>query len=61
MDLAVKRGLLLKQNESINYIGVDEKSVLKGHSYFTIVYNFDKGTVEYVTDDRKTDRLKMAP
>jgi transposase len=58
MDLAVKRGLLRKQNESINYIGVDEKSVLKGHSYFTIVYNFDKGTVEYVTDDRKTDSLR---
>lgn len=58
MDLAVKRGLLRKQNESANYIGVDEKSVLKVHSYFAIVYNFDKGTVEYVTDDRKTDSLR---
>lgn len=58
MQQAVERGLLRKSNESVRYLGVDEKAVMKGHSYFTIVYNFDKGTVEYVTDDRKTDSLK---
>ncbi len=58
MNLAVRRGLLRKPTESIPYLGVDEKSVLKGHSYFTVVYNLDRGTVEYVTDDRKTDSLK---
>ena len=58
MELAVKRGLNRKTKEPIAYLGVDEKSVLKGHNYFTVVYNFDKGTVEYVGDDRKTDSLK---
>ena len=58
MDLCVKRGLLRKENKSISYLGVDEKSVKKGHDYFTIVYNFDAGTVDYIGDDRKADSLK---
>ena len=58
MKQAVARGLLRKKREKNRYLGVDEKSVMKGHKYFTIVYNLEKGTVEYISEDRKTDSLK---
>jgi transposase len=58
MNQAVSRGLSRKKQNKNRYIGVDEKSVMKGHKYFTIVYNLEKGTVEYISEDRKTDSLK---
>lgn len=57
MKMAVERGLAKKLTEAPKYIGVDEKSVLKGHDYFTIVYNLEKGSVEYVANDRKSSSL----
>jgi transposase len=32
---------------------VDEKAFRKGHSYLTVVNDIDRGTVEYVTEDRE--------
>jgi len=58
MKQAVDRGLARKQQVNIQYLGVDEKSAKKGHTYFTLVYNLEKGTVEYISDDRKTDSLQ---
>lgn len=58
MKQAVDRGLDRKKQEKIRYLGVDEKSVVKGHNYFTIVYNLEKGTVEFISEERKTDSLK---
>ncbi|MFA5250648.1 MAG: ISL3 family transposase [Parachlamydiales bacterium] len=58
MKQAVDRGLLRKEKEKSSFLGVDEKSVMKGHSYFTIIYNLEKSTVEYIAEDRKTDSLK---
>jgi len=57
MQEAVVRGLSKKKETPPKYIGVDEKSVLKGHDYFTIVYNLEKGSVEYVANDRKSSSL----
>ena len=58
MKQAVDRGLIRKKQEKNGFLGVDEKSVMKGHNYFTIVYNLEKSTVEYITEDRKTESLK---
>jgi len=58
MKLAVTRGQLRKKKNETPYLGVDEKSVMKGHSYFTIVYDLKNATVEYITEDRKTDSLQ---
>lgn len=58
MKQAVNRGFDRKKKEKSSFLGVDEKSVMKGHSYFTLVYNLDKSTVEYIAEDRTTDSLK---
>ena len=39
-------------------IGVDEKSIAKGHKYETLVYDNDAGTVEFVCDDRGKESLE---
>lgn len=58
MKQAVTRGLFHKKHEKNRYIGVDGKSVMKGRNYLTIIYNPEKGTVEYISEDCKTDSLK---
>lgn len=57
MEKAVRRGLSRKEKKVIPVIGVDEKSIAKGHKYMTLVYNLMSGTVEYIGDDRKTESL----
>lgn len=52
-ERAVLRGMERKPNGIPSRIGVDEKSFAKGHKYETLVYNHERGTVEYVCDDRK--------
>jgi transposase len=52
MKRAVERGLERKPHKIPEYIGVDEKSFAKRHSYETVVCDLERGTVEYVTDDR---------
>ena len=41
----------------IAHLGVDEKAVAKRHRYVTLVCDLDRGTVEYVADDRKRSSL----
>ncbi len=41
----------------IRHLGVDEKAVAKGHQYVTLVSDLDRGTVEFIADDRKKSSL----
>jgi len=55
---AVTRGLARKEKKLPARIGVDEKSVGKGQDYESIVCDLDRGTVEYVVDDRDQKSLE---
>jgi transposase len=57
MERAVERGLRLKERRVIAHLGVDEKAVAKRHRYVTLVCDLDRGTVEYIADDRKRTGL----
>jgi len=56
---AVARGFTRKPEAIPERIGVDEKSFARGHKYETLVYNIDKGTVEFVCDDRNQQSLEQ--
>ncbi len=58
MMRAVTRGLARKEKLVPAYMGIDEKSVGKGHNYESIVCDLDRGTVEYVVDDREQKSLE---
>ena len=58
MMKAVTRGLSRKTRRVPVRIGIDEKSVGKGHDYESLVCDLDRGTVEYVVDDRKQESLE---
>lgn len=58
MDRAVKRGRLRKPHQVPGRIGVDEKSIARGHKYESLVYDIDAATVEYVCDDRRQQSLE---
>ena len=55
---AVERGFERKTHRIPRKIGVDEKSFSKGHNYETLVYDNEKGTVEYVCDNREQASLE---
>ena len=57
MERAVKRGRLRKAPKVVARIGVDEKAAAKGHKYLTLVCDLVEGTVEYISEDRKTESL----
>jgi transposase len=57
MERAVARGLRAKKRRAIAHLGVDEKAVARRHRYVTLVCDLDRGTVEYVADDRKRASL----
>jgi transposase len=57
MERAVARGQKAKRARPIARLGVDEKAVAKGHQYLTLVCDLDRGTVEYIADDRKKSSL----
>lgn len=56
-ERAVERGLSLREEEKVRYIGVDEKSFLKGHQYATITYDLAESKVLDVARDRKEETL----
>ena len=58
LERAVERGRQRKEHRIPNRIGVDEKSIAKGHKYETLVYDNDAGTVEFVCDDRGKESLE---
>ena len=53
IERAVERG----QRRLITHLGVDEKAIAKGHTYFTLVCDRNRATVEYVAEDRKQTSL----
>ena len=57
MEQAVSRGLKRKKKRIPKTIGVDEKSVGKGHDYITLANDVDRATVDYIGDDRKQESL----
>jgi transposase len=58
LERAVDRGRSRKIRRIPARIGVDEKSIAKGHRYESLVYDLDGGTVEYVCDDRGQESLE---
>ena len=57
MERAVARGLMAKETRVVPRLAVDEKAAAKGHTYLTIVSDLDRGTVEYIAEDRTTESL----
>ena len=58
LERAVNRGLARKPRRVPVRMGVDEKSIARGHKYETLVYDIDAGTVEYVVDERRKQSLE---
>jgi transposase len=48
----VERGLERRQAEKVPALGVDEKAFRKGHKYFTLVNDLERGRVLYVAEER---------
>lgn len=57
-ERAVARGQARKEAVVRPQIGVDEKAFRKGHSYMTVVNDIQRGTVEFVTEDREKASLE---
>jgi transposase len=57
LERAVARGRDRKAQRLPRYLGMDEKSFAKGHQYETLVWDLQRGTVEYVEDERKEASL----
>lgn len=55
---AVQRGLAKRKAEEMPYLGVDEKSFLKGHQYATILTDIQRARVLDIARDRKDESLK---
>ena len=58
MEKAVARGLARKTKRLPTYLGVDEKSFSKRHTYETLVCDLERGTVEFIVDDREQESLE---
>ena len=53
MVSAVERGMLRRTEEEISYIGIDEKSSEKGHTYASILTDIDRSRVLDLVPERK--------
>lgn len=58
LERAVERGRARKPKRVPERLGIDEKSVGKGHDYETLVCDLEQGTVEYVVDERTQESLE---
>lgn len=54
---AVARGLARRKEEAIEHLGVDEKAFTRGHRYFTLVNDLDRGRVLFVAENRTEESL----
>jgi len=57
MQRAVRRGQERKERRVPALLGVDEKAAAKGQTYITVVSDLERGTVEYISDERKQASL----
>jgi transposase len=58
MRKAVERGMARKERRLPRCLSIDEKSFAKRHRYETLVCDRERGTVDYVTDDRQQESLE---
>jgi transposase len=57
MERAVLRGRAVKGTAPPRQIGIDEKSIAKGHRYMTLVCDLEAATVEYIGEERTEESL----
>jgi transposase len=57
-ERAVRRGMKTRDLSGISYLGIDEKSFLKGHSYASLVYDLEGARVLEVIKDRTEEAAK---
>lgn len=57
MERGVERGQQRKKRRVIPYLGVDEKAVARRHRYVTLVCDLNRGTVEYLAENREKTSL----
>lgn len=57
VERAVARGLAKRNMTKVRRIGIDEKAVLKGHNYITVVSDLDTRKVLWCGRDRTTETL----
>ena len=58
-ERAVERGLSRRKEETITYVGIDEKSFLKGHQYASLMTDLDRGRVLDVVKDRTKESADL--
>jgi transposase len=58
MERAVERGLACRSLDSVEHIGVDEKSIAKRHKYTTMLHDLDRGVVLEVSQGRSKESLQ---
>jgi transposase len=52
-ELAVERGLARRELDTVEYVGIDEKSFKRGQSYISVMSDLEKGRVLDVVSGRK--------
>lgn len=55
MRRAVERGLLRREASEIEHLGIDEKSIARGHQYATVLNDLSGGRVWEVVEGRKQE------
>jgi transposase len=58
MSKAVERGLSRREDEEIKYIGIDEKSMKKGHNYISVLSDSERRRVIDVSEGRTTNSAR---
>ncbi len=58
MERAVERGMARREELELEYIGIDEKSMKKGHHYLTVVSDITDNKVIEVVEDRTKESVK---
>ncbi|MFH2132745.1 MAG: ISL3 family transposase [bacterium] len=59
MKRAVKRGLNRRSDDAVPYLGIDEKSFLKGHKYATVLTDITGKRVLDVAENRDSKAVDM--
>jgi transposase len=60
MTRAVERGLARRSELPVKYLGIDEKSMKRGHNYMTVVSDLSTGRVLEVTEKRTQESAEKA-
>jgi transposase len=58
-ERAVQRGLARRKEETIRYVGIDEKSFLTGHQYASLMTDLERGRVLDVVQDRTKESAAL--